>query len=189
VWRLDTQDATVAPRRGVLANVELSRLFTGPDITVDGQSFDYEAELTQLSMVATQFWSLRPGNRVFVYGGLGTSFNEEPLPTNEFTLGSPFRLGAYSPGELRGSHYYALSGGILHQVGRLPDFMGGPVFAGIWLENADAFDSWDLAGWRSNGGIGLVMDTLVGPVILAGSWGYDGRWRTYLGVGRTFRFR
>jgi NTE family protein len=189
VWRLDTQDATVAPRRGILANVELSRLFTGPDITVDGETFDYEAELTQLSMVANKFWSRGPRNRVFVYGGLGTSFNHEPLPTNEFTLGSPFRLGAYSPGELRGSHYYALSGGLLHQVGRLPDFMGGPIFAGVWLDNADAFDDWDQAGWRSNGGIGLVMDTLVGPVMIAGSWGYDGRWRTYVGVGRTFRFR
>ncbi len=98
VWRLDTQDATVAPRRGILANVELSRLFTGPDITVDGETFDYEAELTQLSMVANKFWSRGPRNRVFVYGGLGTSFNYEPLPTNEFTLGSPFRLGAYSSG-------------------------------------------------------------------------------------------
>ena len=41
--------------------------------------------------------------------------------------------------------------------------------------------------WRTNGGVGLVMDTLVGPVVLAGSWSFDGRWRTYLGVGRTFR--
>jgi hypothetical protein len=32
-----------------------------------------------------------------------------------------------------------------------------------------------------------VMDTLVGPVIVAGSWGFDGRWRTYIAAGRTFR--
>jgi hypothetical protein len=31
------------------------------------------------------------------------------------------------------------------------------------------------------------MDTLVGPVVIAGSWGFDGRWRTYFGVGRMFR--
>ena len=189
VWRLDTQNATVAPTGGVLANVELSRQFTGPDITIDGETFDFETELTQLSMVANKFWSRGPRNRLFVYGGLGTSFDTDPLPTNKFSLGSPFRLGAYSAGELRGSHYYALTGGYLHQIGRLPDFMGGPVFAGAWLENADAFDEWDLAGWRTNGGIGVLMDTLFGPVIIAGSWGFDGRWRTYIGVGRTFRFR
>ena len=61
------------------------------------------------------------------------------------------------------------------------------VFAGGWLENGDAFDEWSLARWRTNGGVGLVMETLLGPVLVAGSWGFDGRWRTYLGVGRTFR--
>jgi len=31
------------------------------------------------------------------------------------------------------------------------------------------------------------MDTLIGPVMLAGTAGFDGRWRTYLGIGRIFR--
>jgi NTE family protein len=75
----------------------------------------------------------------------------------------------------------------LRRIGRLPDFVGGPVFVGGWLENGDAFDEWRHARWRTNGGVGLVMDTIVGPIVLAGSWGFDGRWRTYLAVGRTFR--
>jgi hypothetical protein len=33
---------------------------------------------------------------------------------------------------------------------------------------------------------GAVLDTLVGPVIIAGSAGFDGRWRTYIGIGRIF---
>ena len=61
------------------------------------------------------------------------------------------------------------------------------MFVGGWLENGDAFDDWSQARWRSNGGTGVVMDTLVGPVILTGSWSFDGRWRTYVGVGRLFR--
>jgi NTE family protein len=65
--------------------------------------------------------------------------------------------------------------------------MGGAVFAGAWLENGDTFDAWELAGSRTNGGVGLVMDTLIGPVLVAGAWSFDGRWRTYLGVGRIFR--
>jgi NTE family protein len=109
------------------------------------------------------------------------------LPTYEFSLGTPFRLGAYAAGELRGPHYYIATGGYLRRVARLPDFLGGPVFAGAWLENGDAFDEWQQAGWRTNGGVGIVMDTLVGPVVLAGSWSFDGRWRTYVGIGRVFR--
>src|SRR5262249_41120618 len=140
-----------------------------------------------LSGAAVRFWSRGPRNRLFAYGGLGTSFDTEPLPTNQFALGSPFRLGAYDFGELRGSHYYIATGGYLRQIARLPDFMGGPVFPGSWLENGDAFDGWSHATWRSNAGVGVVMDTLVGAVIFAGEWGFNGRWRTYLGVGRLFR--
>jgi NTE family protein len=162
-------------------------VFDGPDVTRQGQTLDLPASLTQLAAVANRFWSLGPRNRVFAYGGFGTSFDVDPLPTYQFSLGSPFRLGAYDAGELRGSHYYVATGGYLRQVGRLPDFMGGPVFAGGWLENGDTFNQFSDATWRTNGGVGVVMDTLVGPVIIAGSWGFDGRWRTYIGVGRLFR--
>ena len=187
VWRLDTQDSPVIPTGGVLSEVRLTRIFDGPDIT-GGETLTFDSSsVTQLSGVANRFWSVGPRNRVFLYGGLGTSFDSNPLPTDQFALGSPFRLGAYETGELRGPEYYIATAGYLRRVGRLPDFMGGPVFAGGWLENGDAFDEWEHAGWRTNGGVGLVMDTLVGPVVLAGSWGFDGRWRTYLGVGRTFR--
>jgi hypothetical protein len=74
-------------------------------------------------------------------------------------------------------------------VARLPDFIGGPIFAGAWLENADAFEAWNEARWRSNASVGLVMDTIIGPVMLGGSAGFDGRWRTFVGIGRLFRER
>src|SRR4029450_2670151 len=90
-------------------------------------------------------------------------------------------------GELIGPNYYIATGGYLRQVGRLPDFMGGAIFAGGWVQNRGAFHEGARAAWRTNGGVGVVMDTLVGPVIVAGSWGFDGRWRTYLAVGTTLR--
>jgi len=40
---------------------------------------------------------------------------------------------------------------------------------------------------RTQAGAGLMLDTLVGPVTVAGRFGFDGRWRTYIGVGRLFR--
>jgi len=186
-WRVDTQDSPVVPAGGVRSQVQLSHVFNSPDVVLQSETFDYDASLTQLSAVANRFWSVGPRNRVFVYGGAGTSFDSDPLPTTQFELGAPFRLGAYNAGELRGSHYYIATGGYLRQVSRLPDFLGGAVFAGGWLENGDVFDEWSRAGMRTNGGVGVVMDTLIGPVMVAGSWGFDGRWRTYLGVGRLFR--
>jgi NTE family protein len=186
VWRVDTQDSPVVPSRGLRSQVSLSHTFNAPDLAAEGQELE-PASLTQLSVVATRFWSKGPSNRLFVYGLLGTSFDGQPLPTSQFALGSLFKLGSYDTGELRGAHSYVATGGYLRRIGRLPDFMGGPVFAGAWLENGDAFNDWSDASWRANGGAGVVMDTLIGPVILAGSWGFDGRWRTYIAVGRAFR--
>jgi NTE family protein len=187
VWRLDTEDSPVVSSSGTQSEVRLTRVFNGPDVVFEGETRDFSSALTQLSGVVNRFWSKGPKNRLFVYGGFGTSFDSTPLPTDQFSLGSPFKLSAYDSGELRGPHYYVATAGYLRRIGRLPDFMGGPVFAGGWLENGDAFTEWSLAGWRTNAGIGLVMDTIVGPVVIAGSWSFDGRWRTYLAVGRTFR--
>jgi NTE family protein len=185
-WRVDTQDSPAVPARGVHSQIRLTHVIDSPELASD-VPFPYDTSLTQLSGSANQMWSIGLHNRLFVYGSLGTSFDSAPLPPAQFALGAPFRLGAYDTGELRGAHAYAASGGYLRRIGRLPDFLGGPVFAGAWLENGDAFDDWRNATWKSNGGAGVVLDTILGPVILAGAWSFDGRWRTYLNVGRTFR--
>ena len=90
-------------------------------------------------------------------------------------------------GRNQGAHVWAASGGYLRQVGRLPDFLGGPVFAGAWLENGDAFDDWRDTTWRSNGGAGVVLDTIIGPNDARRVVELRRRWRTYVNIGRTFR--
>jgi len=95
VWRVDTQDSPVVPSRGVRSEVRLSRIFNGPDVAVEDTTLPFDTSLTQLSASGSQFWRRGPKNRVFVYGGFGTSFDDRPLPTDQFSLGMPFRLGAY----------------------------------------------------------------------------------------------
>jgi NTE family protein len=185
-WRMNSQDSPVIPGLGTSAYTTLQHSFDGPEISPPLESQRSSVKLTQLSGETNTFWTLRERNRLFVLAGGGTSFGDHPLPTDQFTLGSPLHLGAYSIGELRGDHYYILTGGLMRQVGRMPDFMGGPVFAGVWLENGDTFDTWSSATLRTNLSGGIIVDTLVGPVIVAASAGFNGRWRTYLGVGRIF---
>ena len=111
-----------------------------------------------------------------------------PLPTDQFALGTPFRLGAYDAGELRGPHYYVATGGYLRRVGPAARFHGRTgVRRRLARERRRLRRLVATPRWRTNGGVGLVMDTLLGPVIVAGSWSFDGRWPTYLGIGRTFR--
>jgi NTE family protein len=186
-WRVDTQDSPIVPTGGVSSRVRLSRIADAPPKPAGSDARFDEPPITQFEANANLFRSLRGRGRIFTYGAIGTSFSRHPLPTSQFVLGAPFRLGAYDTGEIRGSNEYVVTAGYVHQVGRLPDFLGGPIFAGAWLENGDAFEQWSNARWRSNGGMGIVMDTLIGPLLVGGSWGFDGRWRTYLGVGRLFR--
>ena len=189
-WRLDTQDSAIVPSHGTNALALFNYTFDGPYISVDEGVITPErssVELPQLSGEANWFRTIGERNRVFFLGGAGTSFGNHPLQVDQFGLGKPFHLGAYSLGEVRGDHYLIGTAGYLRELGRMPDFLGGPVFAGAWIENGDAFDDWDDATLRTHVSGGLIMDTLLGPVMIAGSAGFDGSWRTYIGVGRLFR--
>jgi outer membrane protein assembly factor BamA len=186
-WRYDGQDSPVIPTGGTLATVRWQRVFDGPDGVVQGVTVPLNSDFRQLSGTANRFWSVGRRNRVFACGGFGTTFSDTADPTYKFVLGTPMRLGAYQVGELRGSHYYAVTSGVFRQIGRLPDFLGGELFAGAWLEGGDAFEDFGQAVWRTNVSGGVIMDTILGPVVVAGAADFDGRWRTYVGIGRIFR--
>ena len=75
----------------------------------------------------------------------------------------------------------------MRRVGRLPDFLGGPVFLGSWLQNGAAFNSHQNVDLHTQIGVGIIIDTLIGPVLRWNQRGLDGGWRVIFGVGRIFR--
>ena len=185
-WMIDQQDSPVIPSRGTRAIATLSQTLKAPE--VPGFTRTNE-DLTQMALGVSSFFSpfASARHRLFFMMSGGTSFDDRPLPTEQFTLGFPFVLDAFSVGERRGDHYGVLTLGTASQVARLPDFLGGPVFATFWLQNGSAFNSDEKADVNSHLGAGLVLDTLVGPVLIGVSAGLDGGWRTLFGVGRIFR--
>jgi NTE family protein len=188
-WRMDTQDRVVQPTRGVSAQATLAYIFDGPETsgTTTGTPRS-SVDVPQLSGEANMFKSVGgKKNILFLLGGGGTSFSHHPFPLDQFLLGTPLHLSAYGVGEVRGDYYWIGTVGVVREIGRMPDFLGGPVHFGVWLENGDAFDTWKDLSWRTHVSTGLVIDTLVGPVLLAGSAGFDGRWRTYIGIGRLIK--
>ena len=187
-WRYNGQDSPAIPSRGSAISARVHYIFDGPAIDPPLPTARSSVNLTQFHTTGTSFHTVGADNRIFVGWGLGSSFDKSPLAVNQFNLGQPFRLGAFDLGELKGDHYYVGTIGYLHQLGRLPDFLGGPIFAGGWLENGDAFNDWDKATFRTQAGAGLVMDTLIGPVLVGGTAGFDGRWATYIAVGRLFNW-
>lgn len=180
----DGQDSPVVPSRGLQVLVGLTHYIQSPSVPGIERT---NKGVTQLAGGASRFWSWRRRNRLFAMGSGGTSFDGHPI--SQFPLGYPFRLDAFRIGERRGDHYAAITFGAARQVGRLPDFIGGPVFVGSWLENGSAWDTHQDADIHSQAAVGLVLDTLIGPTIVGTSIGLDGGFRFFFGVGRVVRLR
>lgn len=185
-WTHDTQDDPVVASRGLHAVAALRHYLQSPfaDLLPDAGG----NRVTQATAVGSWVRSFDRGarNRLFVNGGAGTSFDGDPLPTEQFQLGGPFRLSALDAGARSGAHFLMATAGYLRQVARLPDFVGGPVLLGGWIEEGSAFDSLATAQFDTNVTVGLVTPTLVGPVFAGASVGFDGSRRFYVGIGRFF---
>ena len=146
IWRYNGQDSPDRSRRaGVATTARMLYVFDGPNIDPPLPTERSSVGLTQFETRGSYFRPVRTDNRLFTAWGFGTSFDNSPLMLQQFHMGQPFRLGAYNLGELKGDHYYLATVGYLHQLGRLPDFLGGPIFVGGWLENGDAFDDFNKA--------------------------------------------
>lgn len=185
LWRYDSQDNTVAPSKGIRAVAIVDHILTTPAPPPEFPTDRSNDDVAQAEIRSSVFWSARQSHRVFLATGAGTTWGH-PLATEQFQLGAPFRLGAYAAGEFRGDHYGVLTAGYLHSVGRLPDFLGGSMYLGGWLENGSAFDDIDTARFRTNVSVGALADTLVGPFVLGASADFEGRRRYYIGIGRLF---
>jgi NTE family protein len=185
-YALDQQDSPVVPSHGTRAIVTVNHTFVSPQAARPAITRSNK-DLTQAEVGVSWFHSPSRRNRLFAVVSGGTSFGDEPLQTRQFTVGYPFVLDAFSVGERRGDHYAVATIGAMRQVGRMPDFTGGPIFVGGWLENGSVFNTHENADFQTQVGIGLTLDTLLGPVLVGAGIGLDGSWRTIVGIGRIFR--
>ena len=113
----------------------------------------------------------------------GTTFGSRPPLLYQFTLGGPFRLGAFDEDEFRGRHLLYADLVYLKSIGRLPDFIGGGMFLALGGEVGSAFDDLSAARFRANGTLGLTMDTALGPIFAGVSVGSGGRHNFYVSIG------
>jgi NTE family protein len=188
-WTHDGQDNAIVPSRGLHSVAWLRHYFSAPVPTEVVREERTSEGVTQFQIAGSWMKSLDRGarRRVFTSGGIGTSFDGQPFPTEQFTLGGPLRMSAFSVGEQRGDHFLQGATGYLHQLMRLPDFLGGPVFLGGWIEVGSAFNHAEDAEVGLHTSAALILDTLIGPMFAGLSFGIDGNSRYYIGIGRLFQ--
>ena len=181
----DTQNSATIPSEG-LRLVALGRHvleYPDPSRSLDRRT---NHNLWQAELTGSRVWSWRRRQeRFFIAGSGGSSFGNTPLLTDQFMLGIPFRLDAFTIGERRDDDYGVLTAGYLHVLAELPGFLGGAIMAGAWGETGSAWNSGTNPSVVGQGTVAAIIETLVGPAAVRYSIGGGSR-RFAFGVGRLF---
>lgn len=176
-WIVDRLDSPMIPSHGDRLQLEAGWYFQAP-----GGARSYPT--TKLNL--THFTPLNRGDAVFSLAEVGTTFGNRAAPLQQFTVGGPLSLGAYGQDEFRGDDALHVTLGYLHRLAVLPSFLGGKVMAGGWYDFGGAFQRFSHAHYLNDVSVGVVAETLIGPVIIGYSYGEHGRNNTYFSIGRFF---
>ncbi len=179
VW--DGQDSPAVPSRGTRVVANATRVLQSPGLT---------HPIGQLDLQTSSFVPVGPKTSLFFNVSGGTTFRGSAGPFQVFTLGGPFRLGAYLPYEFLGNHYAYSSLGFRRELYRLPALAGRKIYWGGWYEAGTAFgtatDDPGPVVVRGTFNLGVIADTIIGPVALAGSVSPTGQSRVNFSIGRLF---
>jgi NTE family protein len=179
VW--DGQDSPAVPSRGTRIVATLSRVLQSPGLA---------HPIGQLDVQTSNVIPVGGKTSLFLDLSGGTTFRGSAGPFQVFALGGPFRLGAYLPQEFLGNHYAYSSLGFRRELYRLPALAGGKIYWGGWYEAGTAFGTAALdpgpIAVRGTFNLGLIADTIVGPIALAGSVSPTGQSRVNFSIGRLF---
>lgn len=179
VW--DGQDSPSVPSRGTRVVAELSRVLQSPDLP---------SPIAQADVQSSTFVAVGQKTSLFMDLSGGSTLRGIAGPFQVFSLGGPFRLGAYLPDQFLGNHYAYASLGFRRELYRMPQFVGKKIYWGGWYEAGSAFGTNTVSSGpvvvRGTFNLGVIADTIVGPIALAGSVSPTGQSRVNFSIGRLF---
>jgi len=175
VW--DGQDSPEVPRIGSRIVANLSRVLQSPGLL---------HPIDQLDVQTSTFIPTGDKTSLFFAASGGTTFHGKAGEFQLFELGGPFRLGAYLPDEFLGNHYAYSSLGFRREFYRLPRLVGDKIYWAGWYEAGSAFNSPGSVVVRGSFNLGVISETIVGPIAIAGSVSPTGQSRVNFSIGRLF---
>ena len=178
-YQLNTLDNPVIPRSGASLTMYTKGYHNNP-------AAPGAFPLSEIR--AQQFFRLSAPTSVYVTASGGSSYGfQTGFPA--FSLGGSQHLVAWSTNELLTNQYFLGQLGYIRELLRLPPFLGSSVNAlGVFelgktykLPNSASPPHLplDVAG-------GLLVNTIFGPVLVAGGIGNYGHARFYFSIGRVF---
>jgi NTE family protein len=142
-----------------------------------------------LSEVQSQsFFRISAPSSVFIGASGGSTYGYKAgIPA--FSLGGSQRLVAWNTNELYTNQYFLGQLGFIHELLKLPPLLGSNVeFVGLY----EVGKTYKLAlgpkppNLPMDGAAGIIVNTIFGPVELAGAVGDYGRGRFFFRIGRIF---
>jgi len=127
----------------------------------------------------------RPGS-VYLQGFGGSTFGSDDTGIPQFFLGGYGRLGAYGRNELRTNQYWMGRLGYVHELFKLPPIVGNKIYFTAAYELAKVYGVPRASRLPTDGSVGIVIETLLGPLGFGGSYGDTGHRRFYFSMGRFF---
>jgi len=178
-YQLNTLDNAVIPRAGASLLMYTKGYNTNPAAPGAFPLSEVQAEY---------FFRLNDPSSIFVSAAGGSSYGYKTgIPT--FSLGGSRQLVAWGTNELLTDQYFLGQLGYIRELAKLPPFLGSSVnLLGVLelgktykLPNAPSPPNlpMDVAG-------GLLVNTIFGPVLVAGAVGDYGHARFYFRIGRVF---
>jgi NTE family protein len=178
-YQLTTLDDPVIPRAGTSLLMYTKGFNTNPAAPGPFPVSEIQAQ---------RFFRLSAPTSVFV-GAFGGSSYGFKTGVPEFSLGGSQRLVAWSTNELLTNQYFLGQIGYIRQLLRLPPLLGSSVNLLGLLEVGKTYQL-PLGAKPPNlpmdAAAGLIVNTIFGPVEIAGAVGDYGHARFFFRVGRTF---
>ena len=210
VW--DGQDSPAVPSRGTRVIATLSRVLQSPTLPHPIDQLDVQTSIfipigrkaSEPPASAAAISELKPAEprtsetqtpaaaisdrktSLFFATSAGTTFHGTAGPFQVFALGGPFRLGAYLPQEFLGNHYGYASLGFRRDLYHLPQLVGRKIYWAGWYEAGTAFNHPDTVVVRGSLNLGVIAETIVGPIALAGAVSPTGQSRVNFSIGHLF---
>jgi NTE family protein len=173
----DGQDRPTVPSKGVRIETTLSRVLQSPGLP---------NPVTQLEVRTSTFVPVSDKTSLFFDASGGSTFHGAAGPFQVYALGGPFRLGAYLPQEFTGNDYGYASIGFRRALYTLPQLVGNKVYWAGWYEAGSAFNDPSSVAVRGSANLGVIVDTIIGPIAVAGSVSPTGQSRVNFLIGRLF---
>jgi len=177
-YTLDRFDNPVIPRSGVRLESTFKFFDANP-----GAQDKFPSE--QLRVGWAEPTSERSSFLFFASGG--TTFSSREVGFPPFTLGGPLRLGAYGTNELLTSQYFLFQPGYLYRLHDISPLLGQHLYLYSAYEIGKAYyQTSAVSKLPQNGTLGILVQTVFGPIFFGGSIGDSGHRKFYFQSGRFF---